>query len=220
VTGTVTDGLGRSATAEFVVVVDGTPPELHPVATPSIVTVGGLVAVEAHATDQASGLASESCDVPQTTTPGPASVMCHAADVAGNTADAAASYTVLAPPAAPRCRGFADRTGLAPLNADGSSVFLRTSGVPVIFAACDAKGNPVGTKNFVQSVTQTAAVELPRTAKLNELWYPPVPKFSYVKATGTWVGTIPTLNLAAGKKYTYRVGLSDGTSFLVTFGVR
>jgi hypothetical protein len=220
VTGEVIDGLGRSAAAEFVVVIDGNPPELHPVATPSIVTVGEIVAVAPHATDAASGVASESCDVPQTMTPGPASVMCRATDVAGNSADAVASYTVLAPPAAPRCRGFADRAALAPLNADGSSVFLRISGVPVIFAACDANGNPVGTKNFVKRLTQTAVSELPRTAKVNELWYPPIPKFSYAKATGTWVGTIPTLKLTAGKKYTYRVDLADGTSFLVTFGVR
>jgi hypothetical protein len=220
VTGEVIDGLGRRAAAEFVVIFDGTPPELHPIATPSIVTVGGIVAVAPHAADAASGVAMESCDVPETTTPGPASVTCHATDVAGNTADADAYYTVLAPPAAPRCRGFADRTGLAPLNSDGSSVFLRTSGVPVVFAACDANGKPISTKNFVTSVTQTSAAELPSTAKLNELWYPPIPKFSYVKATSTWAGTIPTVKLAAGKKYTYRVALADGTSFLVTFGVR
>jgi hypothetical protein len=34
------------------------------------------------------------------------------------------------------------------------------------------------------------------------------------------VGSIPTLKLTAGKKYTYRVSLADGTSFTVTFGVR
>ena len=57
-------------------------------------------------------------------------------------------------------------------------------------------------------------------ATINELWYPPVQPFTYVKPLGVWVGNIATAKLAGGKKYTYRVDLADGTSFTVTFGVR
>jgi hypothetical protein len=108
---------------------------------------------------------------------------------------------------------------LPPLNADGSSVFLRTSCVPVVFAACDDRGNPISTKKFVKGVALLSETTL--TARtVNELWYPPVQAFTYVKAAGVWAGNIPTAKLASGKKYTYRVDLADGTSFTVTFGVR
>jgi hypothetical protein len=99
-------------------------------------------------------------------------------------------------------------------------VFLRGSGVPVSFRACNSQGKPIGTAGFVTGVTLVSSVALPATAKINELPYLPLAKFTYVKAATLWTGSIPTAKLDRGKKYTYRVQLSDGTSFLVTFGVR
>ncbi len=52
----------------------------------------------------------------------------------------------------------------------------------------------------------------------NEAYFLPFP-FVYAKAADVWLGTIPTADLEAGKKYTYRVDLADGTSFMLTFGV-
>jgi hypothetical protein len=74
---------------------DATAPALAPVATPNPVALGEAVTVAANADDALSGLATSSCDPPASTTPGPASVMCTATDLAGNIASAAASYTVI-----------------------------------------------------------------------------------------------------------------------------
>jgi hypothetical protein len=219
VSGSIQDLLGRTATAEVLVRVDRTAPLLAPVVTPSTVPIGGTATATPNATDSSSGVAAQSCAVPQTSTPGPATVLCQATDVAGNHGSASASYTVEAPPVQ-MCGQVPDRTALPPLNADGSSVFIRTSGVPVIFTACDASGKPIGTKGFAKKVTLVSTANLPASARVNELVYPTIKTFTYVKQTGLWTGNILTANLATGKKYTYRVDLADGTSFTVTFGVR
>ncbi|MET0448300.1 MAG: hypothetical protein ABW004_07830 [Aeromicrobium sp.] len=174
---TTTDALGRTATASVTVKIDRTAPVLAPTATPSTVTVGGSVVVAANAADAASGIASQSCDAPTTATPGTKAVTCRATDVAGNTATSTATYIVTAP--APRqCQGLPDRTPLLALNADGSSVFLRTSGVPIVFRACDAAGRSIGTKGYVTSVTLVSTSNLPSTAKINEIWYLPIGSFT------------------------------------------
>jgi hypothetical protein len=215
VRGTVTDALGREATVQILVRVDKNPPVLAPTISPALILVGTAAVAHPNATDAGSGVKSESCDVPQTSVAGPAAVECRAVDHAGLEASVLVPYTV----ELPKCRSVVDRAALPPLNADGSSVFLRTSGVPIVFAACDANGNPIGTKKFVKGVTLLSTTNL--TARtVNELFYPPVQPFSYVKASGLWSGNIATATLATGKKYTYRVDLADGTSFTVTFGVR
>lgn len=219
VVGHVLDELGRSASVSILVKVDGRAPTLAPTVTPATVAVGGSAVAAPHATDAGSGVASASCAAPNTATAGAKTVTCTATDVAGNTATATAAYTVTAP--APRqCLGVADRTPLLALNPDGSSVFLRTSAVPIVFRACDASGRSIGTKGFVKSVTLVSTTSLPASAKINEAWYLPLGGFTYLSASKTWIGHIPTAKLARGKKYTYRVSLADGTSFTVTFGVR
>ncbi len=219
VTGTVVDALGRTATTSITVKVDRTAPALAPTATPSTVTVGGSVMLTPNATDAASGIASQSCDAAPTATPGVKAVTCRATDRAGNSATSTVTYTVT--PATPRqCQGVDDRAPLLAINTDGSSVFLRTSGVPIVFRACDASGKSISSKGYVKSVSLISTTNLPANAKVNELWYLPIGSFAYVSASKTWVGQIPTAKLASGKKYTYRVDLADGTSFTVTFGVR
>jgi hypothetical protein len=142
-------------------------------------------------------------------------VRCTATDNVGHVASALVPYTV----EPPMCNGSLDRAALPPINADGSSVFQRTSGVPIVFAACDPQGNPISTKKFVKGVTLVSSTNL-TAGTVNELWYPPVQAFTYVKPLNVWAGNISTVKLATGKKYTYRVDLNDGTSFTVTFGVR
>ncbi len=123
-------------------------------------------------------------------------------------------------PPANRCDDLLDRTALPPLNADGSSVFMRPSGVPVVFTACDANGNPIGTKKFVKGFTLVSTAPLAPSAGVNELSYVYVGTFKYATSSGQWQGFIPTNKLTSGRKYTYRVDLADGSSFTVTFGVR
>jgi len=156
---------------------------------------------------------------PRAAASGTKTVTCTATDVAGNTATGSAGYVVV-PPAPPMCAGVLDRTALFPVNADGSSVFLRTSGVPVVFRACDAAGKPISTKNFVKSVALVSSVALAPSAKINEIWYLPLGTYGFQSISRTWVGVINTGKLDRGKKYSYKVSLADGTSFTLTFGVR
>jgi hypothetical protein len=95
VTGTVTDGLGRTATAQLLVRVDGTPPELSPTVTPATVPVGGTATASANAVDASSGVQTEECDPVDTSAAGTFQVECRATDVAGNTSTGAASYEVV-----------------------------------------------------------------------------------------------------------------------------
>ena len=81
-------------------------------------------------------------------------------------------------------------------------------------------GKPIGTKNFVKSVTQVSSTALPPGAVTNEQKYPPAASWAYNSTTGVWTGYLQASKLSQGKKYVFTVLLSDGTSFLVTFGVR
>ena len=221
VTGTMRDALGRESTAAFSVLVDKTPPVLAPVVSPNPVRAGATASATPNATDAASGVkpGSATCSTPVTDKPGDYTVSCTATDVAGNETTATAAYTVVA--GTTTCEHGTDRRIMAPVNADGTSVFLRLSAVPVLFRVCDERGKPVGTSGFVKSVTQVSAVALPVTAKVNELPYLlPTVKPVYVPRAGIWAGSIGSAKLASGKKYTYRVTLADGTSFTFTFGVR
>lgn len=114
-----------------------------------------------------------------------------------------------------------DRQALGPVAADGSSVYSRGSAVPVIFRALDDDGDPIGTMDYVTGVVLVSSQDLTAAAAAsgaNEAYFLSFP-FVYADAADVWLGTIPTSELEAGKKYTYRVDLADATSFTLTFGV-
>jgi hypothetical protein len=219
ISGTVRDVEGNGATDAILVRFDGTAPELTPIVTPNPVAVGGTATASAGASDAASGVATQSCDAPDTATAGSKTLVCRAADVAGNSTTASAAYSVLAP--SPACRS-GSRVVLQPVNPDGSSVFVRISAVPVIFRICDEFGRIVTAKGSVKSVTQVSATALPKKGvNVNELpLLLPTVKPVYVPHTGLWAGSIGSATLKAGQKYTYRVSLADGTSFTFAFGIK
>ncbi|MBP1079257.1 fructose-specific component phosphotransferase system IIB-like protein [Microbacterium terrae] len=214
---TVTDDLGRTATASIEVKLDKTAPSLSPIVSPNPVVVGGTATAVAMASDTVSGIASQSCSAPATATAGTRSVTCEATDAAGNTATATAGYQVVAP--SPACRLGSNQV-LQPVNADGSSVFARISAVPVIFRLCDDLGRLVTTRGAVTSVTLESQTALAKAA-VNELpLLLPTIKPVYVSNTGLWAGAIGSATLKSGVKYTYRVNLADGDSFTFTFGIK
>ncbi|MHC2999870.1 hypothetical protein [Microbacterium sp. HJ5] len=215
----VTDALGRIATAGITVKLDETAPALAPTVSPNPVAVGGAAVAVPAATDLGSGVASQSCDTPSTGTAGSKTVACRATDVAGNSATATASYTVIAASAA--CRS-GSRVVLQPVNPDGSSVFARISGVPVVFRLCDEFGRVVTARGAVTGVTQVSSTPLPKKGPaVNELpLLLPTVKPVYVPLTGLWAGSIGSATLKGGLQYTYRVNLADGTSFTFSFGVK
>ncbi len=216
VTGTVRD-IAQQASVSILIKVDRTPPKLAPAVTPNPVVQGRPATAAANATDSASGIASQSCTPATSATPGTRTVTCQATDAAGNSTTVATPYLVT--PAT--CGGVADRTALTPIDADGSSVFLRISAIPIVFRACDASGKPIGTAGFVTGISRVSSTPLPGSARVNEgIYLLPTIKPVYVKLAGTWVGSIGLASLSPGTRYTYRVSLSDGSWFTFTFGVR
>jgi hypothetical protein len=216
---TIADEYGRTASAGITVKLDKTEPALAPTVSPNRVAVGGTATATPRASDALSGVATESCDVPSTAVGGSRTVMCRATDVAGNTATATAAYTVIAP--SPACR-LGSRVVLQPVNPDGSSVFPKVSGVPVVFRLCDEFGRLVTAKGAVTGITRVSSSALPKKGPtVNELPYLiPAVKPVYVPLTGLWAGSIGAGTLTSGQKYTYRVDLADGSSFTFSFGAK
>jgi alpha-tubulin suppressor-like RCC1 family protein len=94
--GSCTDNAGHSTdSAALTLKRDATPPTLTPVVMPNPVPFNGAALADASADDALSGLASASCGAPDTSAAGDRTVPCAATDLAGNTASANATYTVL-----------------------------------------------------------------------------------------------------------------------------
>ena len=94
---TVTDKAGNVSSPSNVVTVkiDKTAPALAPVVSPNPVALGGSATATPHATDTGgSGIDSESCGTPNTSTVGDHTVTCSATDLAGNTNTTVVHYTV------------------------------------------------------------------------------------------------------------------------------
>jgi hypothetical protein len=95
--GTCTDKAGNvsaPATASGINI-DKTKPTLAPVVSPNPVYLGESATATANASDSLSGIDSQSCEVPDTSSVGLKTVTCTATDKAGNTATASATYRVI-----------------------------------------------------------------------------------------------------------------------------
>jgi hypothetical protein len=116
--------------------------------SPNPVYLNGTATVSAGASDQLSGIASQSCGKLDTSTVGVKTVTCTATDKAGNNASAQAAYRVIY-----KFVGF-----LQPINDTGHSevcglycpisIFKGGSTIPVRFQITDAKGNLVQTASL------------------------------------------------------------------------
>jgi len=115
--------------------------------------------------------------------------------------------------------GAPSRTALQPINADGSSVFKQGSTVPVKFRVCDAKGNSIGTPGVVASFQQIQTINGTEST-VNEPVDSTTPNTEFRWSGDQWVFNMNTKTLTAGKTYTYRVTLNDGTSFDFKFGLK
>jgi hypothetical protein len=92
---TCNDLAGNTGSASYTVKVDKTPPSMSPTLSPSPVVVGQTgVTASPNASDLMSGVASASCGVVDTSTPGPKTVTCTATDNAGNTSSVTFAYVV------------------------------------------------------------------------------------------------------------------------------
>jgi hypothetical protein len=139
---TVTDAAGNTSDPSNVVTVkiDKTGPELDPNVGPSPVTLHGSAAATAGATDDVSGVVSQSCNAVDTDSVGDRTVECTATNGAGLTTSASVAYRVTY-----RFDGF-----LQPINDTAhtltcgspcpASTFKGRSTVPVKFELKDADG--------------------------------------------------------------------------------
>jgi hypothetical protein len=137
----------------------------------------------------------------------------------GNGGGIGAPFVTPGPPVVPVGVVLPDRQPLGPVAADGSSVFARGSGVPIIFRAYGDDGLAIGAAGFVKDVVLVTSAALPASASVTEGYFLAFP-FVYADAPDVWLGSIPTADLEGGERYTYRVELADGSIFTVTFGVR
>jgi hypothetical protein len=106
---------------------DNTPPTLAPTVSPDPVLLGAATTATPHASDPHSGVASSSCDTPDTSTVGSHTVHCTATDVATNTAGADATYTV-----AYGFNGFS-----APVDSNAVNVAKAGQAIPLKFSVLD-----------------------------------------------------------------------------------
>jgi MBG domain (YGX type)/Bacterial Ig-like domain (group 3) len=111
---------------------------------------------------------------------------------------------------------------LAPLAADGSSVFNAGRTVPIKFRVGDVNGVSIGTPGTVTSFriidiiagTVATPVDLPVTSTSADT------AFRYDPTSQQWIFNLSTAGLSAGSTYVFRIGLSDGSHIDFQFGLR
>jgi hypothetical protein len=119
------------------------------------------------------------------------------------------------------CLGSAGHTILQPINVDGSSVFKQGSTVPAKFRVCDANGNSVGTAGVVTSIKQVQTLNgVESTVNETPDSTTPDTAFRWSASDQQWIYNLSTKSLTAGRTYTYRVTLNDGTWFDFKFGLK
>ena len=116
----------------------------------------------------------------------------------------------------------AGRTVLAPVAADGTSVFKAGRTVPIKFQVFDVNGVSIGTPGTVSSFriidviagTVTTPVDLPVASTT------PDTTFRFDPVAQQWIFNLDTSGLTAGSTYVFRIGLSDGSHIDFQFGLR
>ncbi len=225
VSGSCTDLAGNSANGSFSLMYDATAPVLNPVVSPNPVVLNGSVTASANATDNLSGTAMQSCSPVVTSSLGSQTANCTATDVAGNSASASASYSVVPPgflPAGTLCLGQPGHQVLSPLNASGTNVFQRGRTVPVKFRVCAANGVSVGPTAVVASFNLMQVIGGSASAAGNGSVESTNSDtmFRWSATDQMWSFNLSTRNLAAGATYVYRIGLVDGSDIYFQFTVK
>lgn len=82
------------ATGSLALSIDSTAPMLAPTISPATVVLHASATAAPHATDVTSGVSSEACETPDTTSAGAHTVVCTATDRAGHTTTASVAYVV------------------------------------------------------------------------------------------------------------------------------
>jgi hypothetical protein len=120
------------------------------------------------------------------------------------------------------CLGEPNRVALQPVNPDGTSVFKAGRAVPVKFRVCDLAGNSVGQPPVVTTFGLTKKVAGTVIEIVNEAPTSNTPDtgFRWDADARQWVFNLSTDGLASQTTYTYAIGLDDGSTIELTFGLR
>ncbi len=192
---TCKDLAGNEGTASYNVMVDKTAPSLSPSVSPNPVILGGTATASANATDGGSGIASESCGTLDTGSVGVKTVTCSATDLAGNTASAMTTYSVMY-----NFFGFFQPVDNAP------TINQVTAGraIPVKFSLSGYQGMNIFAPGYPTSQSVNCAtgvtvddIETTVTAGSSSLNYDATSgQYNYVwKTEKSWAGTCRQLNV-------------------------
>ena len=213
VTCTSTDTAGNLGSGSFVVsVVDTTAPSLtlpQPISATATSTAGATVSYATTATDIVDGASTVSCSTASGATfaPGTTTVTCSTTDAAGNTATG--SFTVQVT--------FAWSNVLAPINADGSSLFKLGSTVPVKFRLT---GDSSAIGNLVSRVYVTKLTNSVSGSELEAISTSAATEGSLFRyADGQYMFNLATKSLSAGT-WRVRIDLGDAVTHTVIVSLR
>ena len=159
--GSCTNVAGLQSGSGYVYRYDDTPPTLAPTVSADPVVLGADVTADPHATDLHSGIASASCDKPDTSTLGTHTVHCTATDVATNSAGADVTYEVVPAPVTDQDGdGVSDDVDQCPTENGGGSA----NGCPAVPDPPATTGDPVPTGDTVPTTSDPAppVLEQPR----------------------------------------------------------
>jgi hypothetical protein len=213
-----TDEAGNSASTSVAFKIDTAAPQLAPTVSPNPVVLNGSAVATPNASDNLSGIVSQSCDTVVTSTVGAKTVACSASDEAGLTGTANAAYKVIY-----GWNGFSQ-----PINDTAHqvgvlhSVFKAGSTVPAKFQLKDANGNVVqasGVPTWVGSVKGS-----PTFSSIDEALYTvagtPGGTYKWDATAQQYIYNWSTKGIASGFFYRIGVQLDDGQTYYVAIGLK
>jgi len=225
----VTDSWGFSTEATVSITVrDTTPPDIV-LTTPAdgaTYILNQQTNASFSCTDGGAGIASCSGTAANgarfdTTSVGAKTFTVTATDAAGNRTSTTVAYSVIFAGSG-RCLWNDGHQVLWPIEADGSSVFLRGLSVPARFRVCDANGGSIGSPSVVSSFKLVRAVSNGVIQTLNQDVPSALlsPLFRWDQLLQEWEFVIKTKGYVKGTTYSFRVTLSDATFIDFRFALK
>jgi hypothetical protein len=212
-----------ASTTQDGISIDEIAPTLSPLITPTPpLLLNGTATATAGAVDSLSGVDSQSCATPDTSTVGNKKLLCTASDKAGNVATNDSVPYVVQYASGAACYGGPGHQILPPINVDGSSVFKQKSTVPAKFRVCDANGASIGTTGVVSRFWLFQKINGTTSLSVNEEIVSTTPDtvFRWDPTDQQWIFNINTKNLTANTTYGYRIDLNDGTFIPFSYGLK
>ncbi len=205
-----TNGSGFAASGSVVIKRDATAPSLSPVVDPNPVILHQQATASPNATDAMSGLASQSCGTPLTSSIGPKTVSCTATDLAGNVSEVEATYNVIY-----QWSGFLDPIGNLPVM----NVVKGGQVVPLKFSLAGYQGMAVISPGFPVVSTVSCAANSP-TSEVEETSSPGNSALTYDAAADVYKYNWKTNKTVRGTCQILTIKLADGTLHYAKFSFK